>query len=180
MGDLSLIARISTEPAKLLGPIRQTMISILPDVPYVDARPLQSMIDPRIQPWRIGAGIFAAFGLLALVIASLGLYAVIAYEVAQRTQEFGIRAALGASRDRIIGLVLRRGLSLALIGVVLGGVIARVGGRWIEPLLFETSAADPGVFAFVGATLIAVAVAACVVPARRAAASDPASALRSE
>jgi predicted permease len=180
MGDLSLIARTRTRPASLLSPIRQTMIAILPDLPYVDALPLQSMIDPRIQPWRIGAGIFVAFGVLALVIASLGLYAVVAYEVAQRTQEFGIRAALGATRDRIVSLVLRRGLSIALIGVVLGAAIARIGARWIEPLLFETSAADPGVFALVGATLLVVALAACVIPARRAASSDPATALRCE
>ena len=179
-GDLTLLARVRTEPANVLSPIRQTMISILPDVPYVDARPLQAMIDPRIEPWRIGASIFVAFGVLALVIASLGLYAVIAYEVMQRTQEFGIRAALGASRDRIVALVLRRGLSLALIGVALGVAMARVGARWVAPLLFETSATDPGVFAFVGAMLLVVAFAACVIPARRAASSDPASALRSE
>ena len=180
MGELSLLARARMDPANLVSAIRQAMVSILPDLPYVDARPLQSMIDPRVQPWRIGAGIFAAFGVLALVIASVGLYGVISYEVAQRTAEFGIRAALGASRDRIIALVLRRGLSLALIGLALGVVIARVGARWVEPLLFETSATDPGVFVFVAATLLVVAVAACVIPARRAAMSDPASALRSE
>jgi ABC-type antimicrobial peptide transport system permease subunit len=156
------------------------MSAIVPELPYVDVRPLQTLIDPRIQPWRLGAGVFAAFGLLALLIASVGLYSVIGYEVAQRMHEFGIRAALGATRERIVALVLRRGLGLTVLGVVVGIAIARAGAGWLSPLLFETSATDAGVFVFVAVTLLVVAVVACVVPARHAALSDPAKAMRVE
>lgn len=180
MGDLSVLARTTGEPDKLVASLRQTMASTVPDLPFVDVRPLQALIDPRVRPWRIGAGVFAAFGLLALIIASVGLYGMISYEVAQRAHEFGIRLALGASRQRILGLVLRRGIGLALAGVVAGAAIARAGAPWLEPLLFETRATDARVFVFVVVTLLFVAALACAVPARHAALSDPASALRAE
>jgi predicted permease len=178
--DLSVLVHTTGEPDKLTGRVRQTMASIVPDLPFVDVRSLESLIDPRVRPWRIGAGVFAAFGLLALIIASVGLYGMISYEVGQRTHEFGIRLALGASREGILGLVLRRGVGLALVGTVAGAAIARAGAPWLEPLLFETRATDAGVFAFVVATLLFVAVLACIIPARQAALSDPASALRAE
>jgi ABC-type antimicrobial peptide transport system permease subunit len=160
-GDLALLVRTTGDPTALVSPIRRTMSAIVPELPYVDVRPLQTLIDPRIQPWRLGAGVFAAFGLLALLIASVGLYSVIGYEVAQRMHEFGIRAALGATRERIVALVLRRGLGLTVLGVVVGIAIARAGAGWLSPLLFETSATDAGVFVFVAVTLLVVAVGVC-------------------
>jgi predicted permease len=180
VSGLAVLVRTAADPSTFTWRVRRTMATILPDLPFVEVRPLQALVDPEIQPWRIGAGVFAAFGLLALVIASVGLYGVIGYEVAQRTHEFGVRAALGASSERIIGLVLRRGVGLALIGIIIGGVIARAGARALEPLLFETSATDPFVFVLVLSVLLVVAVAACAVPARHAASVDPASALRAE
>lgn len=180
VGDLSVLVHTTGEPDKLIGRLRQAMASTLPGLPFVDVRPLQALIDPRVRPWRIGASVFAAFGLLALIIASVGLYGMISYEVAQRTHEFGIRLALGASREGVLVLVLRRGVGLALIGVVAGAAIARAGAPWLEPLLFETRATDAGVFVFVVVTLLCVAALACLVPARHAALSDPASALRAE
>ena len=179
-GEPAVLVRTTGKPDPLVPAIRRTMASILPDLPFVDVRPLQTLIDPRIQPWRIGAGVFAAFGLLALVIASVGLYSVIGYEVAQRRHEFGIRVALGATRERIIGLVLRRGVGLTLVGVVLGLAVARAGAPWLQPLLFQTSATDESVFVLVVGSLLIVAVMACLLPARHAALSDPARALRSE
>ena len=175
-----MLVKTTNEPDKLIGRLRQTIASTLRGLPIVDVRPLQALIDPRVRPWRIGAGVFATFGLLALIIASVGLYGMISYEVAQRTHEFGIRLALGASREGVLVLVLRRGVGLALIGVVAGAAIARAGAPWLEPLLFETRATDAGVFVFVVVTLLCVAALACVVPARHAALSDPASALRAE
>jgi len=180
VSGLAVLVRTAADPSTFTWRVRRTIATILPDLPFVEVRPLQALVDPEIQPWRIGAGVFAAFGLLALVIASVGLYGVIGYEVAQRTHEFGVRAALGASSERIIGLVLRRGVGLALIGIIIGGVIARAGARSLEPLLFETSATDPFVFVLVLSVLLIVAVAACAVPARHAASVDPASALRAE
>ena len=179
-GEPAVMVRATAEPAAVVPAIRRTMASLLPDLPFVDVRPLQTLIDPRIQPWRIGAGVFAAFGLLALVIASVGLYSVLGYEVAQRRHEFGIRVALGASRERIVGLVLRRGVGLTLVGVAMGLAVARAGAPWLQPLLFQTSATDASVFVLVISSLLIVAVGACLVPARHAALSDPARALRAD
>jgi ABC-type antimicrobial peptide transport system permease subunit len=147
------------------------MTSMLPDLPFIEIRPLQSLIDPRVQPWRIGASLFVVFGLLAMLIATVGLYAVIAYEVTQRTHEFGVRAALGATGPAIV-------VALAFSGVVVGLAMARLGAPWVTLLLFDTSPTSLGVFTTVGSVVLAVALVACLVPARRAALSDPAAALR--
>jgi ABC-type antimicrobial peptide transport system permease subunit len=154
------------------------MTSMLPDLPFIEIRPLQSLIDPRVQPWRIGASLFVVFGLLAMLIATVGLYAVIAYEVTQRTHEFGVRAALGATGPAIVAHVLRRGVALAFSGVDVGLAMARLGAPWVTLLLFDTSPTSLGVFTTVGSVVLAVALVACLVPARRAALSDPAAALR--
>jgi predicted permease len=180
VGGLAALVRTRGESGDVVGRIRQTMATIVPDVPFVEVRPLQALVDPQIQPWRIGARVFVVFGLLALAIASVGLYGVIGYEVTQRTHEFGIRAALGASSRRIVLLVLGRGLGLAAVGIVVGVAVARAGARWLQPLLFATSASDVGAFLFVAVTLLGVAVAACIAPAWRAGSADPASALRAE
>ena len=179
-GDETLLLRTSDEPSGLTARLRRTMASILPNLPYIDVRPLQSVIDPHVQPWRIGASIFVAFGLLAMLIASVGLYGVLAYEVAQRRHEFGVRAALGATRRDIVRHVLRRGVGLALAGILAGVAIARLAAPWVTPLLFETSATSPSVFTAVALVLLTVAILACLIPARRAGATDPAAALRVE
>ena len=123
---------------------------------------------------------FAAFGLLALALAAIGLYSVIAYNVAQRTHELGVRVALGAEMRHLVRLVLVEGMKLALVGVVLGGAIALFVGRWVKPLLFDVSPRDPAVFAGVGAVLLGVAALASLIPARRAGRVDPIEALRAE
>jgi ABC-type antimicrobial peptide transport system permease subunit len=123
---------------------------------------------------------FVGFGLLALVVAAVGLYGVIAYDVGQRTQELGIRVALGAQASNIMGIVVGQGVRFALAGVVAGTAIALAAARWFQPLLFHQSARDPMVYSLVGAVLLAVAVAASAVPARRAAKADPNVALRAD
>ena len=123
---------------------------------------------------------FTAFGTLALLIAAVGLYSVMAYVVAQRQQEMGLRMALGARARDVVGLVLRQGLGVAAAGIVLGAAIALAGGRWVAPLLFDVSPHDPIVFLGVAVTLGAVALAATLVPARRATRTDPSAALRAE
>ena len=123
---------------------------------------------------------FLAFGALALGLAAVGLYSVIAYNVTQRTHEIGLRIALGARSLNVATLVVTDGLRMTAIGVVVGGTVALWARRWIEPLLFDVSPADPAVFAIVGVTLIAVAVAASWVPARRATRVDPNVALRAD
>ncbi len=117
---------------------------------------------------------------LALVVAAVGLYSVLAFAVAQRTQELGIRAALGASRERLLGLVLGQGMRLVGIGIVLGLLGALLAGPRIEPLLFEVSPRDPLTFAAVVIVLLLVAALASGLPAWRATRVDPSVALRAE
>jgi ABC-type antimicrobial peptide transport system permease subunit len=123
---------------------------------------------------------FSAFGLLALVLAAIGLYSVIAYTVAERTHEMGVRMALGAQRREVVKLVVLGGARFAFAGVAIGGAIAFAATPWIAPLLFDESPRDPAVYAIVGAALIVVSFAASWLPAHRAARVDPMQALRYE
>jgi ABC-type antimicrobial peptide transport system permease subunit len=123
---------------------------------------------------------FLVFGGLALVLAAIGLYSVIAYDVAQRTHELGVRIALGARLADVLRLVMGDGVRFAVIGVGAGGVIALLAGRWIKPLLFDVSPNDPVIFAAVTGVLLAVAALASMVPALRAAKVNPSVALRAD
>jgi ABC-type antimicrobial peptide transport system permease subunit len=123
---------------------------------------------------------FTAFGALALLLAAIGLYSVIAYNVAQRTHELGVRMALGAQAGDVVRLVVREGIGFGIAGVVIGGAIALGAGRWLAPLLFEESPRDPTVFAIVAVALLGVALAASWLPALRASRVEPTKALRYE
>jgi putative ABC transport system permease protein len=138
------------------------------------------VVSPVLRSWSLGATMFVAFGALALIIAAIGLYSVIAYAVAQRTHELGVRLALGA-RGRDLGqLVIGDAVRVAGLGVAAGVLIALWASRWLEPLLYEVSPRDVSVYAFVSVTLLLVSVAASWIPARRAARTDPNVALRTE
>jgi len=117
---------------------------------------------------------------LALVVAAVGVYSVMSYLVAQRTHEIGVRIALGARSSHIVSLVLKGSVAMAVGGLAIGMIVALLAGRFIEPLLFETSARDPLVLGGVAATLLAVAVLASAVPALRAKRVDPIEALRAD
>jgi ABC-type antimicrobial peptide transport system permease subunit len=164
----------------LVPNIRTAIQGMGSNLPFANIRTFQSQIDPEIQPWRLGAVMFGVFGALALLVAALGLYSVMSYTVVRRTHEFGIRSALGATPKRIVRSVLRDGLRVVLAGAALGAVIALLGGRFLAPLLYQTSARDPAVFAVVIGTLLAASIAAIVVPARRATRVDPLEALRAD
>jgi putative ABC transport system permease protein len=129
---------------------------------------------------RIMVNLLTGFSALALFLACLGIYGVIAYSVKQRTAEIGIRMALGATPGNVLSNVLGLGLRLALVGVIAGGVCALAVTRFLQSLLFGVSAADPETFLAVSALMFAVAVAAALVPARRAVKIDPVEALRYE
>jgi ABC-type antimicrobial peptide transport system permease subunit len=135
---------------------------------------------PTVRSWRLGAAMFTAYGGLALALAVIGLYSVIAYNVGQRTHEMGVRAAFGARVSDLIRLVLADGLRLSVIGVAVGMGFSLLAGRWVAPLLFRVNPLDPTVLTVAGVTLIAAGLAATLVPAIRAGRVDPGVALRSE
>ena len=129
---------------------------------------------------RTTAGFFLICGALALLLATIGLFGVMYFSVSQRTREFGIRAALGATRGRVLTVVFREGLRLAVPGVILGGVAAYLGARLIGRMLFGLTATDPATFAATMAIEITVTLVACALPAYRAMTVDPMVALRND
>lgn len=147
---------------------------------FVQANALRDFVEPQLRSWRLGASMFTAFGLLALIVAGWGLYSVLAFDVALRYHELGIRSALGAASGRLVGLVLRRAAVLILFGIAIGLGTAWAAGRWVEPLLFDVSATDPGVYVAVAAALLALAALAGSLPAWRAGRVDPRKALQTE
>jgi ABC-type antimicrobial peptide transport system permease subunit len=129
---------------------------------------------------RFATTVLGMFALLALAIAAAGLYGVLSYNVTQRRRELGIRAALGATRARVMTMVIREGLAVTIVGLILGMIASVAVARRLQPLLFGIQPLDAMSFAIVPLILLAVAVLACTIPARRAAATDPATTLRSD
>ena len=175
-----LFVRTHGDPEASREAIRRRLQGLMPGASYVTVTPLTEVLGGETRSWRLGATMFTVFGCLALILAGIGLYSVIAYSVAQRTHEMGVRVALGAETQDLVGLVLREGLALAAAGVGLGAIAALVVSQWVKPLLFEESARDPVVFVGVAVILIVVAALASLVPARRAGRVDPMRALRTE
>ena len=160
--------------------VRRSLQKLMPGASYVTVTPMSEIIAPVVRSWRLGAIMFAIFGALALVLAAIGLYSVIAYNVTQRTHEMGVRVALGAQVRDVVSLIVREGLRVVLPGVLLGSLIALAAGKWVAPLLFEVSPKDPPVLIAVVVTLTLTAIAASLAPALRAARVDPNEALRAD
>jgi predicted permease len=175
-----LFVRVRGEAARQAEMVRRRLQPLMPGASYVTVTPFREILGRQTQSWELGATMFLAFGALALTLAAIGLYSVMAYDVAQRVHELGVRAALGAQQGDLMRLVVGDGLKLGTVGIVIGIVIALIGGHWIGPLLFEQSPHDPLVFATVTLTLLGVTVLASVLPSRRAARVDPMIALRNE
>src|SRR5439155_26299620 len=129
--------RMQGDAARSAENVRRSLQKGMPGSSYVTVRPMTEIFGGTIRSWRLGATMFAAFGSLALILAAIGLYSVIAYNVVQRTHELGVRVAFGAKVADVIRLILSEGLRVAVAGVVIGGVIALWAGRWVAPLLFE-------------------------------------------
>jgi ABC-type antimicrobial peptide transport system permease subunit len=134
----------------------------------------------EIRPWRLGATMFGGFGIIALVLAAIGLYGVLAYDVAQRTRELGVRVALGAMPGDISGLVVRRGVQTVAIGGAIGFLVAIASRNIVGPLLFQTSPLDPVSFISTALLVLLMAVLSTLLPARRAARGDPIVCLRED
>ncbi|HEU4631807.1 MAG TPA: ADOP family duplicated permease [Gemmatimonadaceae bacterium] len=160
--------------------VRRALRELDPGLPYVDVRVLGDVLNPEIRPWRLGATLFTTFGVVAMLLAALGLYAAVAYAVAQRTREIGVRVAVGATAGSVVRLVLGDGARVALIGIAAGLGLALLGAPFIADLLFDVSPRDPLVLASVGGGVLLAALLASLLPARRAARVDPVTALRAD
>ncbi len=180
LGPRAVFLRTATPAAGLALPVRQALESVRPGLPYADVHTLADLVAPGIRPWRLGATMFTIFGAMALLLAAVGLYSVLAYAVTQRRHEFGVRVALGAGAGAVVRLVVGEGARVALAGVAIGAAAALLAGKALAPLLFQTSPRDPLVFGGVALTLLAVAVAASALPAWSAARTDPLRTLKAE
>ena len=178
--NMTVVAKTSANPTSLTGAIRQAVISMDPDQPIYNVRTVEQIRDESVAPRRLNMLLFGVFAAAALLLAVVGIYGVMSYSVAQRTHEIGIRMALGANHKDVLKLVLGQGIVLALTGVAIGLVGALIVTRWMQSLLFSVSPLDPITFAAISFTMIAAALLACFVPARRALKVDPLTALRYE
>ena len=175
-----LMVRTRGDAADKAETVRRELQTLMPGASYVTVTPFSIVVGREMHSWSLGSIMFTVFGALALILAAIGLYGVIAYNVVQRSHEMGVRIALGARSRDVVWLVVRQSGSIAVAGIVLGGLIALASSRWVEPLLFDVSPRDPLVYSLVAATMVAMAAVASFVPARRAARADPNAALRAE
>jgi predicted permease len=170
---LTLVARTRSNPEEVLRRVRETVRSLDASLPLFDVRTMEDHMGIALMPARLGGAVLGIFGLLGLALAAVGIYGVMAYSVAQRQRELGIRVALGADRRRVVGLVLREGLKLAFVGIVLGLAGAAGASQLVKGMLYNVQAIDPVAFGFVPVLLMLVAATAVYVPARRAARVEP-------
>jgi putative ABC transport system permease protein len=177
----TILLRLSTDDAaSRVEEVRRDLTRMMPGDGLVVVRPLQELVDGHMRSWRLGATLFVAFGGLALLVAVVGLYGVISYQVTQRIQELGVRIALGARAADVVQLVVWQGTRVAAAAVAVGLGLAFFTARWVQPLLFHQSATDPTTYALVATTVLLAAMVASAVPAVRGARTDPCAALRSE
>ncbi len=180
MGSMTILVRTLGDPAAAVTSVRRALSSLAPGLPYIEVKPYTELLRPQLQSRLLGASMFSVFGLLALVLAAIGLYGLMSYLVGQRTRELGLRMALGAQRRDVLAMVLRRALILTLGGLAVGLVGTLASARLITHLLYQVSAADPSSFVGVVIVLVATALVAAWLPAHRASRVDPMVALRSE
>jgi putative ABC transport system permease protein len=172
--------RTASDPLDVALSVRRAVEQVDNDQPVIQLRTMQEVISESIWRQHVSASVLGIFAAIALVLAAVGIYGVIAYRISRRTHEFGIRSALGATRRDVLGLVLREGLRLTSIGLLAGIILALGLTRTLRSLLFGVSATDPLTFAGVVVLLVTTALLACYLPARRAANVDPIVALRYE
>ena len=176
----TLTIRTSTDPMSVAPSLRALLSSIDRTQPLFDVKPLDVALADSIAPRRLTLLLLGTFALSALVLVVVGIYGVVAYAVAQRTQEIGVRIALGATRRQVVAMVVRQGIAITLGGIALGLAIAMASAQVMTALLFEVTPTDPPTFAAAVATIVGTALAACCGPAVKASLVDPLVALRCE
>jgi putative ABC transport system permease protein len=180
LGGMTIVARSSLDPSVLGATITRAAHAIDPQLPVSRVRPMADLQSASVAQPRFTTLLLAGFALLAVSLALVGVYGVMAYVVSQRTREIGVRIALGADRRDVVWMVVRHGVTLAGIGIAIGVLGALLGTRLIERLLFGVSATDPITFVAAAVALGIASVAATCVPALRAARVAPVTALRCE
>ena len=175
---MTLVVRTQGNPSALTAQVKNTIRELDPNLPVADVRTMEQWVARSLETRRASMTLLTIFGAVALLLSAIGIYGVLAFGVAQRIREFGIRQALGADRASILSLVLKQGLRTAGVGMVLGLALSIILGRFLETLLFGVTAHDVTVVASVMVLLFVVAMVACYVPARRATRVDPMVALR--
>ena len=178
--SMAIVARTQGDPAAAGPAIEAAMQQLNKDLPLFQIRTMDDVLGTSLARQRMSMLVFVIFALVALTLASIGLYGVVAHGVTERMHEIGVRIALGAEQWHVVGKIVRQGLSMALVGTAIGVAGAIALSRWIQSLLFGVTATDPATLAAVVTVLLAVAVVACSVPAWRATRVDPTSALRAE
>lgn len=178
--NVGLVVRTAGAAHTRLPALRQAVLSLEPTIVFTEDVSAEEIAATTMAPTRLGAMLVGAFGLLALLLATIGLYGVVSYSVSRRTREVGIRMAIGATRWQVLRLILSQGLRLALVGIALGAVAAAAVGRLLESMLYGVSSVDALAFGAAAGLLVLVAVAANLLPARAAVRIDPLRALRTE
>ena len=160
--------------------MRRELLALDPNIVLLDNQTMTAQVDTTLMPAKLGAISVSGVGVVAMVLAAIGLYGVIAYSVSRRTREIGIRMALGAGRAAVVGLVMRQGLVLTAVGVAIGALLSALAAKAVSGALYGVGYLDPVTWIGAIVTLFGVAALANAVPARRAAIVDPSAALRSE
>ena len=178
--EMNLVIRTKSDPASLVPALRSAVAGLDPNLPISNVRTMEKHLGISLLPARLTGAALGVFGVLGLLLASVGMYGVMAYSVSQRTREIGIRMAIGAAAADVVRLIMRQGLTLVLIGTVIGLAGAIGATRLLAGILYGDNAVDPVTFTVVPLVLLAVAAVATFAPARRAALVDPAITLRSD
>jgi putative ABC transport system permease protein len=177
---MTLVMRASGDATTMTASVREAVRALDADLPLFNVRTLEQLHNDALAPQRFNLWLLGAFACIALALAALGIYGVLAYSVSQRTHEIGLRLALGAQARDVLRLILRQALALTLIGLAIGGLGALALLRLMQKLLFEVSPTDPLTFVAITLLLLVVSLLACWIPARRATRVDPLVALRVE
>jgi ABC-type antimicrobial peptide transport system permease subunit len=175
-----LTIRTNGDPMALVASVKRTIASIDPDQPISDIKTMDQWLDEEVASRQVQTTLLGGFAALALILACIGIYGVLAYVVTQRTQEIGVRVALGADAGTIFLAVARQGMGLAGIGIALGVAASLAVSTVLQSLLFDVKPSDPTTYLAASAVFALVALLACYIPARRAAKVDPLVALRYE